>query len=291
MNAPGDFAYIGAELELFAQAHNWKRYWSSVVERYLFGDVLEVGAGIGANTALLRSSRQARWVCLEPDRQLLRQLEVNLNQHHVENRCELFAGTLADLDAHEKFDVILYIDVLEHISDDRAELGRAVTRLKPNGRIIVLSPAHPWLFSPFDAAIGHCRRYTRKTLSAAAPATVQLERSVYLDSVGFCASLANRLLLRQKLPTVRQILFWDRMMVPFSRILDPFLFFHFGKSIVSIWRLGQPAHQTPRYVKSAVPVVGASAISMLLFRRFRWLQSRRLPSRCRGPKSADDSEA
>ena len=44
-----EFAYIGQELEIFAQAVNWKRYFARYIAPYIRGDVLEVGAGIGAN--------------------------------------------------------------------------------------------------------------------------------------------------------------------------------------------------------------------------------------------------
>jgi SAM-dependent methyltransferase len=235
MNERDEFAYPGGELELFAQARNWKDYWSSLVRPYLHGDVLEAGAGIGTNTRILRSNRQQRWVCLEPDRQLLEQLKSGLEREPTQGLCELFRGTVADLTGEERFDAILYIDVLEHIDDDRSELGRAAAHLKPGGCLIVLSPAHKWLFSRFDASIGHFRRYTKKTLLAAAPGGLKLKQAIYLDSCGLCASLGNRLLLKQNLPTANQILLWDRRIVPVSRILDPVLFFRVGKSILAVW--------------------------------------------------------
>ena len=76
MSEPAELPYVGDELELFARARNWKRYWSAVVGPYLRGEVLEVGAGLGANTELLRAQATAvrRWVCLEPDSRLLEQL-------------------------------------------------------------------------------------------------------------------------------------------------------------------------------------------------------------------------
>jgi len=51
------------------------------------------------------------------------------------------------------------------------------------------------------------------------------------------ASLANRLLLRASTPTDGQIKFWDRMLVPVSRVIDPVLARSFGKSVVAIWTL------------------------------------------------------
>ena len=65
-----DFTYVGEELDLFAQARNWKRYWSDQVRPFVTGAVLEVGAGIGTNTRLLDTPGATRWTCLEPDQRL-----------------------------------------------------------------------------------------------------------------------------------------------------------------------------------------------------------------------------
>lgn len=231
-----DLPYAGGELDLFRHARNWKAYWSGRLGPYLRGDVLEVGAGIGTNTVLLRSGRQQSWLCLEPDHQLVGRLEDLLATCGLRDRCAVRAGTLADLDAGDRFDAILYIDVLEHIEDDRAEAARAAAHLRPGGILGVLAPAHPSLFSPFDAAIGHHRRYTTKTLETIIPPSLDLVVLQYLDAVGLSASLVNRLLLRQSMPTPRQIGTWDRLMVPCSRLIDPLLGYRAGKSVLGVWR-------------------------------------------------------
>jgi hypothetical protein len=99
---------------------------------------------------------------------------------------------------------------LEHIEDDRGELARIARALRPGGHVVVMSPAHPFLFSAFDAAIGHHRRYARRTLTAAAPPALRLVRMEALHSVGMVASLMNRLVLRQSMPTREQLAVWDR---------------------------------------------------------------------------------
>jgi SAM-dependent methyltransferase len=228
-------AYMGGELKLFARAGRWKQYWISQLRPYIHGAVLEVGAGIGANTLLLRSGSERRWVCLEPDPQLATTLLEQMAGTAMEGSTEVITGTLDALEPAERFDSILYIDVLEHIEDDRAELGRAARHLAPGGHLIVLAPAHAWLFSPFDQAIGHFRRYTARDLGALTPQGVRLATAFYLDSVGLLASAANRLLLRQSLPSARQIQVWDRLMVPCSRWLDPFTGYRAGKSVVAVW--------------------------------------------------------
>ena len=246
MSEPAELPYVGNELELFAHARNWKRYWGSVIGPYLRGDVLEVGAGLGANTQVLRSHAAAvrRWVCLEPDARLLEQLRNSVTSANEASssrerwNVEARLGTVESLGAGEQFDAILYIDVLEHIPDDAMEIRRAAARLRDGGHLIVLSPAHGWLFSPFDKAIGHHRRYTRESMKQAAEGAERLclERCWYLDACGLFASVGNRVLLRQAMPTLSQILFWDRVLVPGSRVLDHLLFHRFGKSVLAIWR-------------------------------------------------------
>lgn len=231
-----DFKYAGAELELFAAVRNWKSYWSRRIRPFVAGDVLEVGAGIGSNTPFLDPGGIRRWVCLEPDTELGAQLATNLKDTARVRSYETVFGRLQDLNSDWKFDTILYIDVLEHIDDDRKELEDAASRLRAGGRIVVLSPAHQWLFTPFDAAIGHFRRYNRPMLRRVSPPSLRIEHLFYLDSAGLLLSSANRLLLRQSMPTKRQLRIWDEWVIPISRVLDKCLGNSVGKSIVGIWR-------------------------------------------------------
>jgi len=228
-----EIEYGGTELEIFAQAVNWKSYFRSHLRQYLVGDVLEVGAGIGGSTALLYDGSQRNWVCLEPDPRLAELIARPASPQL--NKCEIVVGTIHSLTGRT-FDAIAYIDVLEHIEDDRSELAAAADKLNPGGHIVVLAPAHGWLFTPFDKAIGHYRRYTKKMLLAITPGGTVMEKFVYLDSVGLLASLGNRLLLRSAQPNLGQIRFWDRMLVPLSRAVDPLLGYRAGKSLLAVWR-------------------------------------------------------
>lgn len=234
-NDQAAFQYAGSELALFATAHRWKSYWASMLKRFVAGNVLDVGAGIGSNVLPLVSAGVRGWAALEPDAALVRVMEKAIADGALPALCQPQAGTLADLAPGVRFDTILYVDVMEHIPDDHAEAAMAANRLAPGGRLIVLVPAHQFLFSPFDAAIGHYRRYNRASLLALAPPGCRLEFCRMLDSVGFFASLANKLLLRTAYPTAGQIRLWDRVMVPLSRIVDPLLGYRFGKTVVAVW--------------------------------------------------------
>lgn len=225
------YKYVGSELELFEKAVNYKKYFGALLKRYLVGEVLEVGAGIGGTTAILRNVRQSRWVCLEPDPKLKEQLRENVGS----SACEIRTGTITSVPAGERFDAIFYSDVLEHIEDDAGELQLASQHLKRKGKLIVVAPAHNWLLTPFDKAIGHFRRYTRARLKKISPENLRLEKCVYLDSVGLLASLTNRLLLKKDMPTQKQLWFWDFFLVRASRVLDPLTLRRVGKSVLAVW--------------------------------------------------------
>lgn len=66
--------------------------------------------------------------------------------------------------AREEFDVVGAFDVIEHIPEDEMVLRAMRTCLRPGGGAIVTVPQHPWLWSPFDDAAHHCRRYGRGEL-------------------------------------------------------------------------------------------------------------------------------
>lgn len=228
-------AYPGAELGLFRDAVRWKHYCAQHLTPFLRGEVLEVGAGLGTTARALATPAASRWTCLEPDPVLTAALVQSLASTPLPVTSRVINGTVADLRPGEAFDAVIYVDVLEHIEDHAAELATSTRYLRSGGHLVVLAPAHQWLFSPFDQAIGHHRRYSRATLIDVAPPELLLERAFYLDSVGLFASLANRVILRARYPTARQIRFWDTVMVPISRWLDVATGHRIGKTVVAVW--------------------------------------------------------
>ena len=231
-----NYKYIGRELDLFAEAHNWKDYWIKAIENYVQGDVLEVGAGAGNNSNRIAGLKKTSLTCLEPDPILAKQLAKKMKSLAHTANCRTRVGTTRDLTDLRCYNTVLYIDVLEHVDDDFEELDRASSLLDANGYLVVLAPAFNWLFSPFDSAIGHCRRYSRRSIRKIAPAQLTEIKIRYLDAFGFFLSLRNKLLLRQHLPALKQIKMWDRWAVRASRVMDPAIGNCFGKTILGIWQ-------------------------------------------------------
>ena len=66
---------------------------------------------------------------------------------------------------NESVDVLVMLNVLEHIDNDLAALQKAYDLLKPAGTLIIEVPAGPGLYGPYDKELLHYRRYSSAELS------------------------------------------------------------------------------------------------------------------------------
>lgn len=230
------FTYTGNELDIFSKAKNWKSYYLFLAKKYLSNNekVLEVGAGIGSITNLfLDNYKNLDWTAIEPDKKNFDKLNSRLQKLRSKGHKVIIENiTLENLPTYKnKYSTIILADVLEHIEDDFSLLLKLSSMLKSNGKILIFVPAHQLLYSEFDKQIGHFRRYSKKSLINIVPPNLKINKINYIDSVGFFASLANKFFLKSANPSLSQIIFWDTYLVSFSRILDKFLRYSFGKNI------------------------------------------------------------
>ncbi len=224
--------YVGSELVLFQHARNWKRYFADHLRPFVHGRVLDVGCGMGVNAEYLLNERVSSYTFLEPDPSLLAMVDENVRST-VLVYAERINGTTAHLPGR-RFDSILYIDVIEHIEDGAAELQQAYDLLESGGHLLIVVPAFDFLFSPFDRALGHHRRYDKAMLRSQLPAGLEPIITEYLDSLGFFLSFGNKALLRKELPSASQIRLWDCLVVPSSRVFDSLVMHAFGRSLVCV---------------------------------------------------------
>lgn len=94
------------------------------------------------------------------------------------------------------------MDVLEHIADDAHALREFHRVLEPGGVLALMVPAYQWLFSDHDRRACHFRRYSARSLAAAAEAAgFRVERVTYFHSFLVpAAALLRRTPLRRLLP-------------------------------------------------------------------------------------------
>lgn len=121
---------------------------------------------------------------------------------------EVLEGSVMDMPFDEgAFDLTVSLDVIEHLEDDVGALRelRRVTRL--GGALLVTVPAYQWLWSGHDVVNQHHRRYSRRTLLAAAEsAGWRLESSAHFNSLLLPAAILLRALERFKPSTTKSSL-------------------------------------------------------------------------------------
>jgi SAM-dependent methyltransferase len=68
--------------------------------------------------------------------------------------------------ASNTFDIVLAMDVFEHVDDDTKALISAARLVRPGGLLLITVPAFPFLWGGQDVISSHRRRYTKGTLSS-----------------------------------------------------------------------------------------------------------------------------
>ncbi|WP_066424555.1 bifunctional 2-polyprenyl-6-hydroxyphenol methylase/3-demethylubiquinol 3-O-methyltransferase UbiG [Anabaena sp. 4-3] len=118
--------------------------------------ILEAGCGTGGNLVML--SRHGQISAMELDTMACQ----IANQRQV---TQVKLGSLPDkIPFTDDYDLIVILDVLEHIDDDLATLKALYARLKPGGLLLITVPAYQFLWSRHDEINHHKRRYILRSL-------------------------------------------------------------------------------------------------------------------------------
>jgi len=154
-------------------------------------------------------------------------------------------GTLGDsgLAGTPCWDSIAYINVLEHIADDAAELQLAHSVLRPGGTLLVFVPALQWLYSDFDRSIGHVRRYHREPLARLVRTCgFEILRLRYFDIAGVLPWLVTMVWPRGRLRPA-SVRLYDRLVTPVMRRIERVFEPPIGKNLLLVAR--RPADSVP----------------------------------------------
>jgi SAM-dependent methyltransferase len=148
--------------------------------------VLDVGCGTGAMLASLAQQYDAYGTDTSP-------LAIEFcRQRNLEHafHCTLDTFPFPDM----KFDLVLLLDVIEHVDDDAGLVVQAARYLKQGGHLLITVPAYQFLWSRHDVVNYHKRRYTRTRLrKVVGNADVNIKTVSYFNTLLFPAALVGRL--------------------------------------------------------------------------------------------------
>lgn len=222
-------AYTGVDnLEVMREAKNYNRYLLHLVRDHAApGRIIDFGAGAGT-FALPIAALGCDVTAVEPD---------DLLRNRLEAQQLKVASDIRDL-ADRSFQYAYTLNVLEHIPNDVEALRQLHAKLTPGGTLLIYVPALAILYTSMDAKVGHLRRYSRKSLLAAArTAGFEVQRVEYVDSIGFFAALLFKFTSDQSGSiNVVALKLYDRFVFPLSRLVDLVARRWFGKNLLLIAR-------------------------------------------------------
>lgn len=154
---------VHAELE---ERHWWftgrRRICSALIRRLLPPSrgkvILDAGCGTGGNIAALASDYSCTG--MDPSAEA-----IALAQERFPG-VRFLCGKIPEdlLPLVPAADLILLMDVLEHVPDDAGLLAPLAAAARPGSHLLITVPADMGLWSPHDVALGHFRRYDRPSL-------------------------------------------------------------------------------------------------------------------------------
>ncbi len=229
-----------ATLEVISEADNFNRWMYDTIRPFCWGNILEVGSGIGNISKFFL--HEGFSISLSDIRQnycdyLKTQFE------SLPNLVDIINLDLLDPDFDKKFNrfragfnTVFSLNVVEHINDDLLAINNASYLLRKGGNLIILVPAYPFLYNNFDKVLGHYRRYTRKTLhNILIKNDFKVVHTQYFNLAGTFGWFVSGKLQKNKTIPGGQMEFYDRL-VPLFKMLDKLIWNAAGLSVIAVGR-------------------------------------------------------
>jgi len=222
------------DLQVMADAVNYRRWIFSHIGGHIGNRVVELGAGIGNMTELMSD----------------RELVVAVDNHRpcIEFMKDRFSGSLnimpLEIDISGGLppelvrfspDTIVCINVLEHLADDAGVLDSMFRVLGESGSLVLVVPAFSFLFGSIDRVVGHYRRYGKKELrSKLTAAGFSVSDLFYMNSLGVAGWFLNNRVLKLGAESTAQVKVYDRLIVPWLSRLEAAIRPPFGMSLIAL---------------------------------------------------------
>ena len=228
---------MSAALPLAMEYHRW--LWE-LMQEFVGHHVLDVGAGAGSYLPFLKGRRVT---CLDVSTDCVQRLRERFRDAEF----EYLVSDVADPSFPSKLvgwgvDTVICLNVLEHIREDAVALRNLHDILLPTGgHLVLIVPAHQFLYGEMDRLAGHFRRYSRTQFTALLEESgFSVIKASYFNMLGAVGWWVNGRLFRPRTlstPAInRQILFFSRIVVPIIKRVERVVSPCFGQSLLVVGR-------------------------------------------------------
>ena len=232
--ALGDSALQSQTLESVAEAVNYHDWLTTLAVPFLGDHPVELGSGLGdyAQRWLAAGVPEVTATEVDPSR-----LDVLTQKFADEPRVQVKGLDIFHPPAAE-YSALVAFNVLEHIPADVDALRAAHRLVRPGGAVVMFVPAFEFAMSNFDRAVGHVRRYTVKSMTAAMQdAGLTVEQAGYVNIPGLVAWFVGMRLLRMTPGEGGLLATWDSQVIPRTRRWESKHRAPFGQSVFAVARV------------------------------------------------------
>lgn len=220
-------------LRIMEGAGDYNRWLFDQCKPHLGQRILEAGSGTGNITKFCLDREQI--VATDVADFYLTELSRLASNHKnvAVQKFDLLEESAARAIAKQKLDTVLSMNVLEHIEDDQMALINLNRVLQPDGKLVLVVPAHNLLYSAMDKNLGHYRRYNLEGIEPLLKkAGFKLVEGRYLNMLGALGWFVNGKILRKKLIPSRQLRAFDLLVkfLAIEKVVKP----PFGLSVLAV---------------------------------------------------------
>lgn len=229
-------------LIILDQSNNFGDWLYSQIKPFLSGNILEIGSGLGTySEKITRDFPQSRIILSDIDQEYLARLKEGFRSWgNVASILHIDFSNPSDLKKiKQKVHSVLAMNVLEHIQNDLRALNNGYNLLEKRGRLILVVPAHKFLFNCIDRLVGHYRRYTKREIMVKArEAGFQIKQIFYFNFFSIFGWYLQGNLLKKPLLGRRTAKFLDRMVPGLSLFEKYILRQKIGMSLIVVLEKG-----------------------------------------------------
>ena len=155
-------------LEIISESLHYNRWIYNNIRDYLNGNILDIGSGLGDIAKYFINDRDVQHIILsDKSDNIISELN---KKFQYKNNYSIMTLDISNIETGKNIfsfpiDIVTCINVLEHIKDDQKALENIYKILKPNGLLILIVPALPYIYGTLDELVEHYRRYTKDKLN------------------------------------------------------------------------------------------------------------------------------
>ncbi len=210
-------------LEIMDGSDRFTEWMYEQIKPYLKGRILEIGSGTGTySRKLFRDFPNTSIILSDLDDEYVHKLETTFEKERPETY-KINLEKKEDFDQVKDFDSAFALNVLEHVEHDVAALQNIYNNMNSGGTLVILVPAHKFLYNCIDIGLDHFRRYDKKEFQQKVSQTkFTIKKMFYFNSLSIPGWYWNGTILKNPIISQNLMKVLNKL-VPILRFIEKYI--------------------------------------------------------------------